>query len=176
MFDKEYRFKGSHAFKVEQLKNVFDSTSGAKLFDSSIAVYTVAPLIGFLYGEKKEEDNEKNPVNDQLYSEHIFIGELNRYKLELEYNFRLIMLLDEEYEPDKENRINKAFRHPGEDPNDIKLFDSYARGGIDVLYAKLINESVSPDDYVDNLFDFLLDFDDKFNKSLSTDEILSLCN
>ena len=96
MFDKEYRFKGSHAFKVEQLKNVFDSTSGAKLFDSSIAVYTVAPLIGFLYGEKKEEDNEKNLVNDQLYSEHIFIGELNRYKLELEYNFRLIMLLDEE--------------------------------------------------------------------------------
>ena len=50
---------------------------------------------------------------------------------------------DEEYEPDEEDRINKAFRVMGKDPKDMERFDSYVRGGVDVLYEKIIPRSDS---------------------------------
>lgn len=37
---------------------------------------------------------------------------------ELQYNFWLIMLLDANYEPDEEKRIDKAFRRYGQDSAD----------------------------------------------------------
>lgn len=59
------------------------------------------------------------------------------------FNFRLIMLLDKQYEPDEDKRIDKAFRHMGENPADEERFDSYVRGGVDVLYEKLIEEQLT---------------------------------
>ena len=47
------------------------------------------------------------------------------------------MLLDSEYEPDEQKRLDKAFRHLGQD-EDLDLFDQYVLGGVDVLYEKLI--------------------------------------
>ena len=94
---------------------------------------------------------------------------------ELMFNFRLIMLLDAGYELDKDIRINKAFRHMGEDPADEERFDSYVRGGVDVLYEKLIEGAENPNDYVTRLYEFLEEFDERFNSSVSSDDILSLC-
>ena len=121
MFDKQYRFKGRHAVRVDQLTSAFDTVSKAKLFDRNVDVYTNAPLV----------------------------------------------------EPDKEARINEAFRHMGEDPADEERFDSYVRGGVDVLYEKLIEGANSPDDFVTKLFEFLAEFDERFNSSVSSDDILS---
>ena len=50
MFDKQYRFKGRHALRVDKLTGVFDDLSKAKLIDRNVDVYANAPLIGFLYG------------------------------------------------------------------------------------------------------------------------------
>ena len=47
MFDKQYRFKGRHAVRVDQLTSAFDTVSKAKLFDRNVDVYTNAPLVGF---------------------------------------------------------------------------------------------------------------------------------
>ena len=91
------------------------------------------------------------------------------------FNFRLIMLLDLDYESEAEKRINKAFRHMGEDPADEERFDSYVRGGIDVLYEKLIEGANSPNDYINNLYEFLDEFQERFNASINSNELLSLC-
>ena len=48
MFDKQYRFRGRHAVRVDALTSVFDSNSKAKLFDRNVDVYANAPLVGFL--------------------------------------------------------------------------------------------------------------------------------
>lgn len=95
---------------------------------------------------------------------------------ELTFNFRIIMLLDKEYEPDEEKRIDKAFRHMGENPDDEARFDSYVRGGVDVLYEKLIEGASSPDDYVSRLYDFVEEFQERFNEDIASDEILKLCS
>lgn len=175
MFDKQYRFKGRHAVRVDKLTSAFDTISKAKLFDRNVDVYTNAPLVGFLYGRLADPDDEKNPENGQVYNQNVMGDRVIYSQEELMFNFRLIMLLDAAYEPDKEARINKAFRHMGEDPADEERFESYVRGGVDVLYEKLIEGANSPDDFVTKLFEFLAEFDERFNSSISSDDILSLC-
>lgn len=175
MFDKQYRFHGKHALYVDKLTAVFDNNSKAKLFERNVDVYTNAPLVGFLYGRMAETDYEKNPATQQVYNQNIMGDRVIYSQEELIFNFRLIMLLDKAYEPDEERRINKAFRNMGDDEADEKRFDSYVRGGVEVLYEKLIEGSVSADDYVMRLYDFLDDFNEKFNESVQISEILKLC-
>ena len=176
MFDKQYRFIGRHAVRVGLLTNSFDDVSKAKIFNRNIDVYVNAPIVGFLYGRKAERDDLKNPETNQIYNQNVMGDRVIYSQEELMFNFRLIMLLDEKYEPDLQKRIDKAFRHMGEDINDEELFDCYVRGGVDVLYEKLIEEATEPDDYVKKLYDFIEEFEERFNSKIYNDEILKLCN
>ena len=175
MFDKQYRFKGRHALRVDQLTGVFDELSKAKLIDRNVDVYANAPLIGFLYGRTAELDDLKNPETGQVYNQNVMGDRVIYSQEELMFNFRLIMLLDKQYEPDEDKRIDKAFRHMGEDPKDEERFDSYVRGGVDVLYEKLIEGASEPDDYINKLFEFVEEFQDRFNSEISSDDIVQLC-
>lgn len=175
MFDKQYRFKGCHAIRVDKLTSVFEPASKAKIFDRNIDIYTNAPLVGFLYRRLADADDERNPETGQIYNENVMGDRVIQSKEELLFNFRLIMLLDVDYESDAEKRINKAFRHMGEDSADEERFDSYVRGGIDVLYEKLIEGAKNPNDYINNLYEFLDEFQERFNASINGDELLSLC-
>ena len=132
--------------------------------------------MGFLYGRKSDLDDTKNPETNQIYNQNVMGDRVIYSQEELLFNFRLIMLLDEEYEPDEDKRIDKAFRHTGENPTDEERFDSYVRGGIDVLYEKLIEGATSPDDYVSRLYDFVEEFYDRFNSTIASDSILELCS
>ena len=176
MFDKQYRFRGRHAVRVDELTSVFDSDSKAKLFERNVDVYVNAPIVGFLYGRTAEPDDTRIPETNQVYNQNVMGDRVIYSQEELLFNFRLIMLLDKEYEPDEDVRINKAFRHMGEDPADEARFDSYVRGGVDVLYEKLIEGISSPDEYVMRLYDFVEEFQEKFNEEMSSEDILKLCS
>ena len=110
----------------------------------------------------------------QVYNQNVMGERVIGSQEELIFNFRLIMLLDDEYEPDVKKRIDKAFRYMGKDPKDEELFNSYVRGGVDVLYEKLIEKASDPSDYIGNLLDFIDDFNEKFNKQVSRSNALSL--
>ena len=107
MFDKEYSFRGTHAEKVIKLTSDFNKTHN-KLFNRNIDVYLTAPIIGFLYQRKAELD--KGSEQTKIFPEQLIKEQTN-----LLFSYRLIMLLDEDYEPDLEERINKAFRYYGSD-------------------------------------------------------------
>ena len=98
MFDKQYRFRGRHARYVDDLTNVFDTLSKAKIFERNVDVYANAPLVGFLYGRKADLDDTKNPETNQVYTQNVMGDRVIYSKVELLFNFRLIMLLDKEYE------------------------------------------------------------------------------
>lgn len=176
MFDKQYRFRGRHAVRVDKLTGVFDSDSKAKLFDRNVDVYTNAPLVGFLYGRRAEKDNEKNPETNQVYNQNVMGDRVIYSQEELTFNFRLIMLLDKDYEPDEDKRIDKAFRHMGDDPADEERFNSYVRGGVDVLYEKLIEGASSLDDFISRLYDFIEEFHERFHEETNVEEILKMCS
>ena len=120
MFDKQYRFFGRHAVRVGLLTSCFDGEK-AKIFNRNVDVYVNAPIVGFLYGRKAERDDLKNPETGQIYSQSVMGDRVIYSQEELMFNFRLIMLLDEKYEPDLQKRIDKAFRHMGEQVNDVEL-------------------------------------------------------
>ena len=112
MFDKQYRFKGKHALRVSTLTGVFDEVSKAKIFGRNVDVYADAPLIGFLYNRTADLDNTKNPETREVYNQNVMGDRVMQSQDELTFNFRLIMLLDANYEPDVEKRINNAFKFP----------------------------------------------------------------
>lgn len=169
MFDKQYRFTGSHAEKVNALTAIFDEASKARLFERNLDVYINAPLIGFLYKRKGVKDS-----NSDISPQNIFPEQMINASDKLKYNLRLIVLLDEGNEPDQAKRMDKAFRHFGQE-NDLALFDQYVLGGVDVLYEKLIEGEGEPSDYVNRLYDFLEEFNDRFNSTVSRTGILALC-
>lgn len=173
MFDKQYRFYGSHAIKVNELTQPLAEQSKTKLFDSAMHVYLTAVKVGYLYKAKAERDKSQGASD---VDKSIFAEEMLKISEECKLILRMIILTDKDYEPDKEKRLDKAFRHLGEDENDLKLFESYLLGGVDVLYEKLISDASSVDDYLNNLFFFVEDFNEKFNEDLSSDKILELCN
>lgn len=85
------------------------------------------------------------------------------------------MMLDSNSEPDAQKRLDKAFRTAGSDSADMELFDCYVRGGVDVLYEKLVEGAKTSDDYVERLFEFIDEFHDRFNSMISYDAILEKC-
>ncbi|MBP3238898.1 MAG: hypothetical protein J6M24_07485 [Lachnospiraceae bacterium] len=176
MFDKEYSFKGRHAQRVEKLTSNLDDRikGGLKLFGRNLDVYMDAPLVGILYNRKAEADYTKNPVNNETYVTKIFGDILIQNKLELEFNYKLIMLLDERSEKDPKVRISKAFRRTGDDYTDIETYESYVRGGIDVLYEKLIEGVTDTHEYIERLAEFVGDFQEKYNDCIDFEEVCKL--
>lgn len=170
MFDKQYRFTGTHAKMVSDLTAVFDDSSKSTLFEHNYDVYINAPLIGFLY-KKRGVKNTNSGIADQ----NVFPEQVIKYSDQLQYVFRLILLLDSDYEPDEGKRLDKAFRFFGKDEEDLKRFDEYVLGGVEVLYEKLIKNATKPSEYIDNLFDFLEDFNDMFNDGITNEDVISLC-
>ena len=69
--------------------------------------------------------------------------------------------LDKEYEPDPQKRLDKAFRYMGtpQAEPDEKRFEEYMRGGIDVLYEKLVSPGQN---YEKNLIAFLEEFNERY--------------
>ena len=96
---------------------------------------------------------------------------------DLAFNYRLIMLLDKNHEPDIEKRIYKAFRDYNSDraTEDEKLFESYVLGGVDVLYEKIIGNASSAEAYMSNLYDFMEDMDERYNQTIDANHIEELC-
>lgn len=172
MFNKEYSFRGSHAEKVMQLTAQFDSTSSAKLFYRNIDVYLIAPIIGFLYGRKANIDKTSDSTTK------IFPQQLTNELTNLRYNYQLIVLLDAVNENSFDERLNKAFRYydSEESKEDEALYEQYVLGGVDILYEKLIENASTSEDYIEKLYDFLEEFDERYNQAITSDSIIELCN
>ena len=170
MFDREYTFRGSHGEKVSRLTAVFDKKNN-KIFDTNYRVYMLAPIVGFLY--TKTADLQKSDENDTK----IFAGQFNNIRDDLMFTYRLIMLLDKKHEPDENKRVDKAFRNYGSDlaKDDEARYESYVRGGVDKIYEKVMDGAQTPEDYLMNLYNFMEEVEERYNKVISTDSILDLC-
>ena len=162
IFDHEYFFHGVHAERLIALTSQFGNSSSLKLFQRNVDVFMIAPVIGFIYGKRSTLDNSQPDRT-------INFAQMTYYKNDLIFNYRLVVLLDKDYEPDPQNRLDKAFRFMGtpQAEADEKRFEEYIRGGIDILYEKLVTPGQN---YEINLISFLEEFNDRY-LSLSKDDI-----
>lgn len=175
MFDKPYRLRGVHAKKARELVAIFDGDSKAQFFKYAKDIYAFAPLVGYLYNRRAELDHTKSEETGDELDYNIMAEQVLSVQEELTLNYCLIMLLDSYYESNEEERLDKAFRYIGKRPEDEARFDEYVRGGIDVLYEKLIEGKGEPDDYVKRLYDFLEEIQERFNNDVDIDNLMALC-
>jgi len=158
VFSKEYTFKGCHAERVKALNAKFGK-GNLQLFKRNVDVYMIAPIVGFCYQRRANPDGTPNAETTKIFPEQLIAN-----KDSLWFAYRLIMLLDKKHEKSFEERVNKAFRDYGkaEAEGDELLFDSYVLGGVDLLYEKLLGKGHSEEDYINNLYEFLSDFNERY--------------
>lgn len=176
MFDRDYTFKGKHANIVTQLTTEIDSETKFKLFERNIDVLIIAPIIGYLYGRLSERDESGQVTTDNV--KKINFDQMNRESYTLNYNYELIMLLHNKEIDDIETRLNRAFRYAkgsAEKEECNKIFEKYVLGGVEVLQEKLLNNALNVDDYIFNINTFIADYDERYNKIISENDILDLC-
>lgn len=166
MFNRDYSFRGRHAEMVIALTALFDD-KGNKLFIRNLDVYLVAPIVGFIFGRTAELESTGKTTN-------ILFEAMSKETTTLWFNYRLIMLLDKNNEQDFDKRIEKAFRQYGSDQakNDEELYESYVRGGVELLHEKLMKNIKIPEDYLKNLYEFMDEYESLYGQS--SDEILDL--
>ena len=172
MFDKQYKFTGSHADMVDKLTKEIDEVYKVTLFDYKYEVYINAPIIGYLFNHKGIKNNIKDQKDVNIFAEQVIgISE------QLKYILRLILILDKNYEPNEEIRLDKAFRKLGQDPKDLELFDAYVLGGVEILYKNLVADPVTDSsEYINRMYEFMEEFNLRFNSQISNKDILELCN
>lgn len=167
IFNDDYSFRGIHTDKVNRLTAAFGK-SNKSLFNRNLDVYIIAPIIGFLYNRTADLDSSGKNAN-------IMFSQISKELNTLWFNYRLIMLLDKKHEPDFDKRVDKAFRFYGKEQAipDEERYESFVRGGVDILYEKLIEPSNTEEDYLNNLYDFMEEFEERYGQS--SDEIIDLC-
>lgn len=176
LFDKQFVFYGTNAEHVIALvdkQHVFD-----RVFD----VYLLGAVVGFL-------NNRRNTVKkDSPATKTIFADILVEHQDTLEFIYKLIFLLDKEYEPVFDKRVDKAFRdiyteekpispkNKGEktttkstpkNKKDFERFNDYVRGGVEIIYEHVLGKPVASDEEKVLRVKELLDYCSKFDGSLS---------
>lgn len=136
-----------------------------KIFKRYVDAYMIAPLLGCLYGQKIDEIS--NPGSDSAgIMADVVIGEQSP----LTYVYRVIMLTDKLSNLSEEERINRAFREDTDEEaikRNMKVYEGYFYGGLELLYKALIENSSSDDDYIDKIYEFV----GAFNKDQQIDMI-----
>ena len=146
MFDKDYNLKGKHATFTKFLKDT------ANVFDRYMDIYMIGAILGFLNGRQEPEDNSNK--DDAEIPVSVFIKE----KMKCEFIYRMIMLEDETTRLTLEQRTDRAFREDTNEQAMIKnmdLFNAYVRGGIEYLYEKFAEDSITQDDYLNKVYVFV---------------------
>ena len=144
-FKRDVIILGKHSRYVDEMwkQNQIQESFFKRLVD----LYTIAPIIGLRTKRKapvdRSEDNKRTVQVAQLLTK---IEDLNTV-------MQMVLLLDETDHLSIEQRVNRAFRDPRSEEEyekNMDLFNSYVRGGIEVLYENLVRRSLGiEDDYTD---------------------------
>lgn len=170
MFDRDFRISGKHANYWKDLCELPGNTpdrdqhANFKIFKAYIEAYILCPIIGFQYGRKGTIDNSEK--GDAGMMSEILIKRQN----ELKYVYQMIMLADEESEPDPEKRVYRATTFSENTPEEkqfistnMAIYNAYFLGGLEVLHEEFVDKCVDEDDYLKKLYEFTKNFSTEQN-------------
>lgn len=150
MFNKDVKISGKHSYFMDELKN-------QGFFKRHIDIYMQAAIIGFQYN-RRSLINKTGDYSDKTTS--IFTETILGEQQNLFFIYRLIILLDNSNES-LDERINRAFRDDSlaevsnNHEENLKVYNSYVLGGIEILYEKIIEKGATDLDYIKNSFEFI---------------------
>lgn len=177
MFNGDIVIKGRQAIYVKMLTADLGSSTNAKIFKRNLDVVLIAPIVGMLFNRKSAPVKK---VSTDDTDTKVFYQQVASIKDQLEYNFRMITLLENKDVLSIEDRCNLAFRYDRDDekrkPAD-EVYNAYMYGGIEILYEKIFgNDAKTPNDYLRNYFEFLMEFKERYDEILDYDELLILAS
>ena len=166
MFDKDFKITGKHAGYWKDLcvlaGNVPDREehNNFKIFKAYIDAYILCPIIGYQHNRKgvmEKSDTESAGMLSEV---------IIKRSSELKFIYQIIMLADEEAEPDPDKRIYKATTFSEQKEEDkkmisenMKLFNSYFLGGLEVLHEEFVEKCITDNDYLKAIFDYVRHFE-----------------
>ncbi len=158
MFENDYTINGIHATHLKYLVNEMN------VFTRYIDVYMNAAIIGFLHGRKGNKDTTSQD-RARIYADAFATERLN-----CDFIYRLIMLLDETIELSTQQRLDRAFRDDSKKRSEntedahaknMDVFNSYVLGGIEELYEQLTSGATNRDDYINRIYDMTVKFNEE---------------
>ncbi len=168
MFNSNFDIYGVHANYLKDLcelrGNVADKDQhkNFKIFKAYVDAYILCPLIGYQYGRKgkmgSSADGEVGILAEQII----------KRSNELKYVYQILMLVDEESEPDVEKRIYRTFNLSEKTDEDkamvaegMQIYNDYFLGGVEVLYEQFVNECVDRDQYLNRMYQYTKRFNEE---------------
>lgn len=166
MFNKDFDIYGEPA---EHLKHLCELRSNVphreqygnfKIFNSYVDAYVLCPLIGYKYSRRVPMGQQKDG-NAGILTEAL-TSKFN----ELKFVYQIIMLIDTDSEPDVEKRVYRAFNLSEETDDEkefvkanMKIFNEYFLGGIEVLYEEFVLKCTDKDEYLRAMAKFVNDYE-----------------
>jgi len=172
MFVSDILIHGKHAQYIKEL-----GKTEYQLFSRYLDVFMNGAIIGLIYDRREERDRVSQFKDIQT---NILAEVINKEKLNLDYIYRLIMILDDSQEITLEEKINRAFRDDSNsDVSDrhkknLELFKLYALGGISILHDKIIGEGINKEDFMKKSYEFMKSRSEAKNESSAEDMINNL--
>ncbi len=155
MFTGDIYIRGKYATYLKYLSQKTEKNDRkekvAGVFERMIDVYMTAAIVGVNYGLKREDENT---TSDTV---KIFADAVNREQDNLEAIFRIVMLVDNTTGLNPDEKINRAFKKP-DTPENLKLFNSYVRGGIEWLYEQFTTSATTRDEYIAKIYEIVDNF------------------
>lgn len=142
----EMFFVGKHRDYVDQLWTL--NKIQESFFKRLVDLYAIAAIVGLKTKRKSPEQRDDSDIKRTVQ-----MKQLNENYQTLLPIMRLVLIMDDSRNMSLEERLESAFMIPEDEEtykSNMELFNSYARGGIEYLYEKLVlKTSDIDDDYTD---------------------------
>lgn len=142
----EMFFVGKHRDYVDQLWTL--NKIQESYFKRLVDLYAIAAIVGLKTKRKSAEQKDDSDIKRTVQ-----MKQLNENYQTLLPIMRLVLIMDDSRSLSLEERLESAFMIPENEEtykSNMELFNSYARGGIEYLYEKLVLKTPDiDDDYTD---------------------------
>ncbi len=168
MFNSDFGITGIHANYLKDLCELRgnvpdkDQHSNFKIFNAYIDAYIVCPLIGYQYSRKglmgSAAEGDAGILTEAIV----------KRENELKYVYQILMLVDEESEPDVDRRIYRAFNFSEATEEDktmvadnMKIYTEFFLGGLEVLHEQFVDTCADRDSCLLKVYEFARKFNEE---------------
>ncbi len=130
----EMIFVGKHRDYVDKLWT--QGKIQESYFRRLVDLYAIAAIVGLKAGRKSAEERDESDIKRTVQTKQL----IDNYQM-LMTIMRMVLVMDDSREMTFEEKLENAFLIPEDEETyrtNMELFNSYARGGIEYLYEKLV--------------------------------------
>lgn len=181
-FSRPVRFRGIHAAYAQYLSKERGKKriGGVNVFTRIMDAYMVSILVGLKYNRTapfSESDvnmkdifgNQKEFGDKKISSSEINSDTVHASQNQLNYIYRIVMLSENIRDLSEEEKIANAFKSendPEKIEKNIELMNSFARGGLEILYDRFHGLSNNEDEILRIQLELFDDLSGMYNDDL----------